>query len=60
LGWFGLLLGYLAFGYFLRQYLVDSKIKSVQEQANKILEQAKATAQTLQLETKEDVLKNQK
>jgi len=44
-------------GYYLRQYLVDSKIKSVQAQADEILEKAKASAKEIEVQAKEESLR---
>lgn len=51
--------GVIAFliGYFVRQYLVEGKIKSAQTQAKYILAEAEAQKKTLLLEAKEDVIK---
>jgi len=51
--------GLIAFliGYFIRQYLVEGKIKSAQTQAQYILAEAGAQKKTVLLEAKEDVIK---
>jgi ribonuclease Y len=46
-----------AIGYYLRQYLVDSKIKSVQAQADDIIEKAKASAKEIEVRAKEESLR---
>ena len=46
-----------AIGYYLRQYLVDSKIKSVQAQTDDILEKAKASAKEIKVQAKEEGLR---
>lgn len=53
------LLAGTAAGYFLRQYWVDSKIKSVEAQAREILEQAEATRKTIEVQAKEERLQLQ-
>ena len=51
--------GVIAFliGYFIRQYLVEGKIKSAQTQAKYILAEAEAQRKTVLLEAKEEVIK---
>jgi ribonuclease Y len=51
--------GVIAFltGYFIRQYLVEGKIKSAQTQAKYILAEAEAQKKAVLLEAKEDVIK---
>ncbi len=54
----GLILGSVA-GYLLRQYLVDSKIKSVEVTAKEILEKAEATRKEIEVKAKEERLRLQ-
>lgn len=51
----GLLLGGVA-GYFLRRYLVDSRIKTVEAKAKEILEQAEATKKSIEVQAKDERL----
>ncbi len=46
-------------GYFLRQYLVDSKIKSVEATAREIIEKAEATRKEIEVQAKEERLRLQ-
>ena len=46
-------------GYFARRYFVDSKIKSVQAQAQDILDKAEATKKEIEVQAKEDIIKLQ-
>jgi ribonuclease Y len=54
----GLVIGAVA-GYFLRRYLVDSRIKSVEAKAQEILEQAEATRKSIEIQAKEERIKLQ-
>ncbi len=47
----------LVIGYFIRMYMSEGKLKSVQAEADRILEQAEAQKKTLHLEAKEMAMK---
>ena len=51
-----LLIGAIA-GYFIRQFLVDSKIKSVEATAKEIIEKAEATRKEIEVQAKEERLR---
>ena len=52
----GLIIGGVI-GFFVRRYLVDSRIKSVESQAREMLEKADASRKEIEVQAKEEMLK---